>query len=87
MAQLLERLPSGSRIAVIRLRSLGDCVLTTPALALLKSYRPDLRVGVVVEKGLCRCSKQPDVDDILPPRQPVVNWRLWMALNFPRWNL
>ena len=37
MENLLERLPSGSRIAVIRLRSLGDCVLTTPALALLKS--------------------------------------------------
>ena len=32
MSYLLERLPSGSRIAVIRLRSLGDCVLTTPAL-------------------------------------------------------
>ena len=37
MPSLLERLPSGSRIAVIRLRSLGDCVLTTPALALLKA--------------------------------------------------
>ena len=49
MGPLLERLPSGSRIAVIRLRSLGDCVLTTPALALLKENRPDLRVAVVVE--------------------------------------
>ena len=38
-----------SRIAVIRLRSLGDCVLTTPALALLKHIRPDLTVTVVVE--------------------------------------
>ena len=40
MAYLLERLPSGSRIAVIRLRSLGDCVLTTPALELLKAPVP-----------------------------------------------
>ena len=42
MGNVLDRLPPGSRIAVIRLRSLGDCVLTTPALALLKEYRPDL---------------------------------------------
>ena len=35
---------------VIRLRSLGDTVLTTPALALLKRHRPDLRVVVVLEK-------------------------------------
>ena len=35
---------------VIRLRSLGDTVLTTPALALLKCHRPDLRVVVVLEK-------------------------------------
>jgi heptosyltransferase-3 len=65
----LERLPSGSRIAVIRLRSLGDCVLTTPALALLKAYRPDLRVSVVVEDRFAGVFEgNPDVDEILPPR-------------------
>lgn len=46
---MLDRLPPGSRIAVIRVRSLGDCVLTTPALFLLKAHRPDLRVALVVE--------------------------------------
>src|SRR5579863_723320 len=46
---LLDRLPPGSRIAVIRLRSLGDCVLTTPALSLLKQHRPDLKLSVIVE--------------------------------------
>ncbi len=46
---LLDRLPPGSRIAVIRLRSLGDCVLSTPALALLKEHRPDLKLSVIVE--------------------------------------
>ncbi len=46
---VLEQLPEGSRIAIIRLRSLGDCVLTTPGLALLKEARPDLSVGVAVE--------------------------------------
>lgn len=46
---VLEQLPEGARAAVIRLRSLGDCVLTTPALALLKWARPDISLGVSVE--------------------------------------
>lgn len=46
---MLDRLEAGSRVAVIRLRSLGDCVLTTPALELLRAHRPDLRIGVAVE--------------------------------------
>ena len=49
MDSLIDRLPEGARVAVIRLRSLGDCVLTTPALALLKRFRPDLKIGVIVE--------------------------------------
>ena len=65
MGNLLERLPSGSRIAVIRLRSLGDCVLTTPALALLKAHRPDLKITVVVEPRFAAVFEaNPDVDDL-----------------------
>src|ERR1700685_4602825 len=65
MGPLLERLPSGSRIAVIRLRSLGDCVLTTPALALLKQYRPDLKITVIVEPRFAAVLEvNPDVDAI-----------------------
>ena len=41
---ILEQLPEAARVAVIRLRSLGDCVLTTPALALLNRSRPDLTI-------------------------------------------
>src|SRR5579862_2974054 len=48
-AALLPDLPSGSRILLIRLRSLGDIVLLTPTLRLLKDWRPDLRISVVVE--------------------------------------
>jgi lipopolysaccharide heptosyltransferase III len=62
---LLDRLPSGARIAVIRLRSLGDCVLTTPAVALLKQFRPDLRVTVVVEPRFAPVFEgNPDIDQI-----------------------
>lgn len=46
---IIDRLAPGARVAIIRLRSLGDCVLSTPAIHLLKMYRPDLEVGVVVE--------------------------------------
>jgi lipopolysaccharide heptosyltransferase III len=84
VAYLLERLRSGSRIAVIRLRSLGDCVLTTPALALLKTHRPDLRIGVVVEDQFRAVFEgNPHVDEILPPEaRTVARWRPQMALNF-----
>ncbi len=59
---LLDRLPPGSRIAVIRLRSLGDCVLTTPALALLKRHRPDLKLSVIVEPRFAEVfADNPDV--------------------------
>ena len=49
MDSVLECLPRGSRVAILRLRSLGDCVLTTPALDILKRSRPDLRLAIFVE--------------------------------------
>lgn len=83
MPSLLERLPAGSRIAVIRLRSLGDCVLTTPALQLLKSHRPDLSIAIVVEDRFREVFEgNPDVDAILPPQAgALLRWRPAMALN------
>ncbi|MGH9557698.1 MAG: glycosyltransferase family 9 protein [Bryobacteraceae bacterium] len=93
MGHLLERLPSGSRIAVIRLRSLGDCVLTTPALALLKSYRPDLKLSVVVEPRFAAVFEgNPDVDEIrfdAPRADLALNLHggtrsMWLALRSRR---
>lgn len=83
MANLLERLPSGSRIAVIRLRSLGDCVLTTPALALLKSHRPDVRIGVVVEDRFRAVFEGiVGVDELLPPQSSALRgWHPRAVLN------
>jgi heptosyltransferase III len=61
---LIDRLPSGSRIAVIRLRSLGDCVLTTPALSLLKKHRPDLKLSVIVEPRFAEIfHANPDINE------------------------
>ncbi len=75
---MLERLPFGSRIAVIRLRSLGDCVLSTPALTLLKTHRPDLRIGVVVEDPWRAVFE----DEILAPQRSVIrDWHPRAVLN------
>ncbi|MEQ1946849.1 MAG: glycosyltransferase family 9 protein [Bryobacteraceae bacterium] len=73
-AALLTRLPQGARIAIIRLRSLGDCVLTTPAIALLKAHRPDLKIDILVEPRFAGVFEgNPDIDRILPEmtRQPA----------------
>jgi heptosyltransferase III len=65
---VLAELPEAARVAAIRLRSLGDCVLTTPALGLLKQFRPGWRIAIVVEdrfRGIFESN--PDVEAILPP--------------------
>ena len=47
---IIGQLAPRSRVAIVRLRSLGDCVLTTPAIQLLKEARPDLEITVVAEE-------------------------------------
>jgi ADP-heptose:LPS heptosyltransferase len=47
---IVPRIGRGAAVCVVRLRSMGDTVLTTPALALLKQARPDLRIFVVLER-------------------------------------
>lgn len=67
-ASLLPALLPGARILVIRLRSMGDIVLLTPALRLLKEWRPDLFVSVVVESHFRELLEgNPDVDEVLDP--------------------
>jgi len=84
MTNVLDRQPRGARVAIIRLRSLGDCVLTTPAIALLKQFRPDLRIAVVVEDHFAPLfAGNPDVDQILPPTAAALaRLRPNLALNF-----
>jgi heptosyltransferase-3 len=79
----LERIPAGARVAVVRLRSLGDCILTTPALEILKRSRPDLAVGVVVEDRFAPVFEDnPDVDALLLPSvRAIRSWRPRLCLN------
>ena len=65
-SSLLPTLPADSRILIVRLRSLGDLVLETPAVAALKTWRPDLRISVLVEPRFAAAFEgNPSVDEII----------------------
>ena len=83
MTNVLDRLPDGARVAVIRLRSLGDCVLTTPAIALAKQFRPDLNFSIVVEDSFRAVfTGNPDISQILAPNAPsLARLRPHLAIN------
>jgi heptosyltransferase-3 len=83
VGSVLESLPQGSRVAILRLRSLGDCVLTTPALDILKRFRPDLRLAVMVEDQFQAIfESNPDVEQILPPKLGALRrWRPRLCIN------
>jgi heptosyltransferase-3 len=83
MSSVLERLPEQGRVAVIRIRSMGDCILTTPALAILKQARPDLALAVVVEERFRALFEgNPDVHEILVPEwRAVRRWRPDLCIN------
>ena len=75
---VLEQLGDGARVAVVRLRSLGDCVLTTPALQILKASRPDLDVAVAVEDRFAAVFE--GVTAVLRP-DALRRWRPTLCLN------
>ncbi len=81
---LLSQIPEGSRVAIVRLRSLGDCVLTTPAIEILKNFRPDLRLGVVVEERFSAVFEgHRAVDRVLAPSWTALRaWNPYLCLNF-----
>jgi predicted lipopolysaccharide heptosyltransferase III len=63
---ILPSLPESAHILILRLRSIGDIILLTPALRLLKEWRPDLRVSVLVESRFRELlTGNPDVDEVL----------------------
>ncbi len=65
---VIQSLPQGARVLIVRLRSLGDCVLTTPAIALLHQFRPDLHIAVMAEPPFEAVYRgNPAVRAILPP--------------------
>jgi ADP-heptose:LPS heptosyltransferase len=77
---VLSQIPENSSVVIIRLRSLGDTVLTTPAVALLKQHRPDLRIHMAVEKPFDELLEgNPDLSGILriaPGARLAQRWKL-----------
>ena len=80
---MLDKLPSGAKVLIIRLRSLGDCVLTTPAIHILKQTRPDLRVAVMVEDRFADVFRgNPDINAVLPPHPAAaLVWNPKLTIN------
>lgn len=83
MGSVLECLPHGNRVAIVRFRSLGDCVLTTPAIDILRRSRPDLKIAVVVEDRFRAVFEDnPHIDEILTPSLAALRkWRPGLCLN------
>lgn len=83
MPTVIDRLPLGARVVIVRIRSLGDCVLTTPAIHLLKAFRPDLEIGIVVEPRFAGVFEgNPEVAAILDPTIGATrNFRTSLCLN------
>lgn len=81
---LLDQLPRTANILVVRLRSLGDCVLTTPAIRILKAALPAARISVMVEPrfdGVFRGN--PDIAHVLAPENAAaVRAGADLTLNF-----
>lgn len=65
-SSLLQVLPQGAEVLLIRLRVLGDVVMLTPVLGALHEWRPDLRLSVLVEPALAAVLEgNPAVSDVL----------------------
>jgi predicted lipopolysaccharide heptosyltransferase III len=63
---LFNSLPPKARILLIRLRSMGDCLLLTSPVRALKAEFPDFRISVLVEKRFAECfDGNPDFDEVL----------------------
>lgn len=63
---ILPRLGHEPSIVLVRLRSLGDTVLATPAFALLRQALPRARIHVAMEERFADVLEgQPDIDGIL----------------------
>jgi ADP-heptose:LPS heptosyltransferase len=78
------KIEDASRILIVRLRSLGDCVLSTPAIHLLKQSRPDAEIAVVAEPVWHAVFEgNPDISRILPPTlRAVWSFAPQMVIDF-----
>ena len=68
-SDVLPGLPLQAKILFIRLRSIGDTILSIPLCTALKTWRPDLRISVLVEEPNDQVlANNPDIDHIISIR-------------------
>jgi lipopolysaccharide heptosyltransferase III len=81
---LLSDLPRSAQILIVRLRSLGDMALETPAIAALRAWRPDLRICVLVEPWCAAVLEgNSDVSEVILARGFVETARVLHRRHFP----
>ena len=74
---LLHKLSPDARILLIRLRSMGDCLLLTSPIHALKQEFPRFRISVLVEARFAGCFEgNPDVSEVLAIRSKRESLRL-----------
>jgi lipopolysaccharide heptosyltransferase II len=81
---ILPGLPRGAEVLIVRLRSLGDLVLSTPAIAAVHAWRPDLRLSVLVERPYAALLEgNPAVAEILLAKNFLAMTRELRRRRFP----
>ena len=80
-SEVFARLPRAARVLVIRLRSMGDTILMTPALRLLHDWRPDFKISVLTERPWNELlENNPAIDSVLVLEGKLATaWRLCRA--------
>jgi ADP-heptose:LPS heptosyltransferase len=82
-SSLLPGLPHGAEILIVRLRSLGDLVLETPAIAALAEWRSDLKLRVLAESWCAPVLEgNPDIAGVIVPDQFLKTARALRQKNF-----
>jgi ADP-heptose:LPS heptosyltransferase len=80
---VLDDLPQGAEVLILRLRSLGDLVLETPAITALHLWRPDLRISVLAEPRFTAVFEgNPDLAEVIPSRTSPQTARELRARRF-----
>ena len=76
-SDVLPGLPLQAKILFIRLRSLGDTILSIPLYTALKTWRPDLGISVLVEEPNDQVlANNPNIDHIISiPAANGSNWK------------
>ena len=77
-------LADATRVLIVRLRSLGDCVLSTPAIHLIKEHQAKTEIAVVVEPAWRAVFEDnPDIAQILPPAiRSLRNFQPEVSIDF-----